>query len=729
MNNPLVTIITPTYNRALFLDETIQSVLDQDYKNIEYLVIDDGSKDNTAEAIKKHIGKIKYIRHNNIGETMTVNKGFSLAKGEFVCVVNSDDPLLPGAVSAGVKALISNPEALVAYPDWVEIDEFSNHINENRLMAYDIYNMLIRFSFGLGPGTFIRKEAIEKFGPRDVSYRYAGDAEFWLRMALNGKLVHIPQILATHRTHDDSASVSAKGPLLASEVVRMTRKTLDSPLLPYRLKRMRPQIMSFTYECAIYYFGSWHVKTWVYRLFAILLNPYKIWLIIKEYLPKKNIGAIRKNISGLIKRRIFSYSIRIGGFLFPLLRIYTYVASALKSPTKGGDKRFAVVSGYLPPKWSGGAVVLGRILEGIDPKDYVLISREDGFDLDKEENFIRRLPATYHIIPGPIRMPLSLARFEIMKLLIIALARGVKMSIVLKKERCNAVVATTDLMETVSACIASKLAGLPFFLYIFDDFTHQWWASQSAFVLAEKLEPMLLANTQGVIAPNEFMAAEMFRRYRVYSHIVRNPCQHGSTDANNLPFPADGEEIKIVFTGAVYPLNFSAFRAIIAAMDMLNQINIRLHLYTAQSKDILEMNGLIGPNVEYHFHVPPKEAALAQRGADIQLLPFTFEPKAAPLIRTSGTAKLADYLASGRPIMSMTPSDSYLAWYLENYVCGINVDNEEPEKIAEVLELIINDSSLRTEMSKNALRRAVIDFKPEDSQLNFLNALEVGNCR
>lgn len=86
-----VTIITPTYNRADLLPETIESVLGQDYQNIEYIVLDDGSKGDTPRVLQRYAGKVRVERHPNMGETLTVNKGFELATGDVVCVVKPDD--------------------------------------------------------------------------------------------------------------------------------------------------------------------------------------------------------------------------------------------------------------------------------------------------------------------------------------------------------------------------------------------------------------------------------------------------------------------------------------------------------------------------------------------------------------------------------------------------------------------------------------------------------------
>jgi len=95
---PLVTVVTPVYNREDYLEEVILSVLGQDYPNIEFIVLDDGSTDGTLQVIWKYRERLRWESHANMGQTRTVNKGFSMAKGEIVGVVNSDDPLLPGAI-------------------------------------------------------------------------------------------------------------------------------------------------------------------------------------------------------------------------------------------------------------------------------------------------------------------------------------------------------------------------------------------------------------------------------------------------------------------------------------------------------------------------------------------------------------------------------------------------------------------------------------------------------
>ena len=114
--NLLVSIITPTYNRASFIEETINSILNQDYKNIEYIIIDDGSTDNTQEILNKYKDKVIIYSQKNRGEAAAVNKGFSLAKGEIIGVINSDDPIYRDAVSKIIEYFLKFKDIPIIYP-------------------------------------------------------------------------------------------------------------------------------------------------------------------------------------------------------------------------------------------------------------------------------------------------------------------------------------------------------------------------------------------------------------------------------------------------------------------------------------------------------------------------------------------------------------------------------------------------------------------------------------
>ncbi len=122
--SPLVSIITPSYNQGRFLLETIQSVLSQDYPNLEYIIVDGGSTDGSLEIIQHYASQLTWwVSEPDQGQTDAINKGFAHAKGEILAWINSDDTYLPGAVSEAVTFLIAHPEAALVYADANLIDE------------------------------------------------------------------------------------------------------------------------------------------------------------------------------------------------------------------------------------------------------------------------------------------------------------------------------------------------------------------------------------------------------------------------------------------------------------------------------------------------------------------------------------------------------------------------------------------------------------------------------
>jgi glycosyltransferase involved in cell wall biosynthesis len=247
---PLVSIVTPAYNRASFLEETIQSILRQDYPHIEYIVLDDGSTDNTRELLQRYTGQIVWESHPNMGETRTVNKGWRMVRGEIISVVNSDDPLLPGAVATAVEFMQSHPDILVAYPDWAQIGPDSQVIEFIRVPEYDYLYMLRFHQCIVGPGAFIRRKSFELADGRDPDFRYVADFDYWLRLGLHGSFARIPKTLATFRVHTDSVSFSDTGTTMADEHIHMMQKFYSRPSLPLQVIEVRPESFSWAHYVA-----------------------------------------------------------------------------------------------------------------------------------------------------------------------------------------------------------------------------------------------------------------------------------------------------------------------------------------------------------------------------------------------------------------------------------------------------------------------------------------------
>ena len=253
---PLVSIVIPAYNQGAFVAETIESVLSQEYDHTEVIVLDDGSKDATPEIIQGFRDRVTAVRHDNMGENPTVNRGLEMAQGEIVCIVNADDPLLPGAIEAGVMALEGDPRALAAYPYWAEIDPAGNVTRTVRLPDYDLGVMLLGFDVAVGPGVFLRRASLDQVGKRNPALRYTGDLDYWFRVAMLGGLRHIPKVLATHRVHPQAASSAAQGNVMAAEVLRLVEEAMGSPDLPRELWQYRYRIRSKAHAVASHYCGA-----------------------------------------------------------------------------------------------------------------------------------------------------------------------------------------------------------------------------------------------------------------------------------------------------------------------------------------------------------------------------------------------------------------------------------------------------------------------------------------
>jgi glycosyltransferase involved in cell wall biosynthesis len=230
---------------------------------------------------------------------------------------------------------------------------------------------------------------------------------------------------------------------------------------------------------------------------------------------------------------------------------------------------------------------------------------------------------------------------------------------------------------------------------------------------------------EGVIVPNEFLRDEIESRHGVTASIVRNPCEHSSTDMErNHSAPQETDKTRIVYMGAVYHVNFGAFRNLISALEHLGRPKVKLQLYTAQPTEFLEAEKICGEYVVVHQHLPPKQVAKVQRSADILFMPFAFDSPVPEIVRTSAPGKFGEYLASGKPILAHVPNDSFVSWYLRKYECGLVVDRDDPLALAATIKQLLDDQDLRRSLSKNAQARARADFSPVEAGKSFLATLD-----
>lgn len=238
---PLVSIITPSFNQAQFLEETIQSVLAQDYPRLEYWVIDGGSTDGSVEIIQKYAHRLAgWVSEPDRGQAEAINKGFARATGEIVAWINSDDYYLPGALRSAVNAMQRLPECGLVFGDVLSINGAGEPIN---VMTYGSWGLddLMQFNIIGQPGVFMRRAALERAGYLDLSYHYLLDHHLWLRLAQEGSMCYIPQRWAAARFHAAAKNV-AQAAGFGEEAYRIAGWMESQPGLAERFKRQRRKV-------------------------------------------------------------------------------------------------------------------------------------------------------------------------------------------------------------------------------------------------------------------------------------------------------------------------------------------------------------------------------------------------------------------------------------------------------------------------------------------------------
>jgi glycosyltransferase involved in cell wall biosynthesis len=227
---PLVSIITPSYNQAGYLEETIRSVLDQDYPNIEYLVADGGSKDGSADLIRKYADRLTWwVSEPDRGQADALNKGMARAKGEVIAWLNSDDVYRPGAVHKAVEALQCNPEAGFVYSNLHSIDRAGEIFNT---ITYKPFGLLDLLSFRIigQPTVFMRHAVLRRAGPLDPTYNYLLDHHLWLRMLRLAPIAYVPVVWAAARHHPSAKNV-AQAARFGEEAFRILDWAAAEPVL------------------------------------------------------------------------------------------------------------------------------------------------------------------------------------------------------------------------------------------------------------------------------------------------------------------------------------------------------------------------------------------------------------------------------------------------------------------------------------------------------------------
>lgn len=220
---PLVSVITPCFNAAEFLEETIWSVLAQDYPRIEYLVMDGGSTDRTLAILDRYRGRLQFVSAPDGGAADAINRGFRQARGEILAWLGADDLYLPGAVSAAVAALAEDPAAAAVYGEGYWIGEDGQTLGRYPTVAPYSPAAFRRECPICQPACFLRREALEAVGGLDASLESAFDYDLWIRLSRGYRFRAIPQYLAQSRMHRRNKSLGRKRRMF-EECIQLLRR-------------------------------------------------------------------------------------------------------------------------------------------------------------------------------------------------------------------------------------------------------------------------------------------------------------------------------------------------------------------------------------------------------------------------------------------------------------------------------------------------------------------------
>jgi hypothetical protein len=260
----LVTVVTPSYNQAAYLEQTIQSVLAQDYPAIEYLVVDGASTDNSVEIIRRcqtaRPDRLTWwVSEPDRGQAEGINKGLRRASGEIVAWLNSDDLYLPGAVARGVAALEKDPELGMVFGDALTIDPSGHPLGRLAFGDWGLEQFL-RFRIICQPAVFMRRSVLEKASLLDPAYHMMLDHHLWLRMARLAPVHYIGSPdpseflpLAAARHHPAAKNV-AQPARFAQETLRLLEWMQSQPDLAERIARSPRQVRGGAYRLAARYY-------------------------------------------------------------------------------------------------------------------------------------------------------------------------------------------------------------------------------------------------------------------------------------------------------------------------------------------------------------------------------------------------------------------------------------------------------------------------------------------
>jgi hypothetical protein len=303
----LVSIITPSFNQAAYLEQTILSVLNQDYAGIEYILIDGASSDTSIDIIKKYEKRLAYwASEKDNGQADAINKGLERAKGEIVAWLNSDDYYLAGTVSSAVKIFEQHPHIVLVYGNMLAVDEHGktfNTLNYKQLTLED----LLCFQIIGQPAVFMRRSALNDIR-LDPDLHFLLDHYLWIQIARRGKILHVDETWAAARYHADAKN-RAKAAEFGRDAFRILEKVKQDENLALVFVKINRRALASAHRVDARYLldggqsaGALHA--WMRALFIHPPTVLTRWnIFVSAVLNLLGLGKLRERILQMRKHK------------------------------------------------------------------------------------------------------------------------------------------------------------------------------------------------------------------------------------------------------------------------------------------------------------------------------------------------------------------------------------------------------------------------------------------
>lgn len=295
---PKVSIVVPVFNAASFIGETIESLINQTYPNLQIVVIDDGSTDNSWDILQQYSNRVKLFKQKNAGQSAALNFGWSCSDGDFLSYLSADDLLEETAISELVDRFTTEPTSSLIYCDYALIDSTGKKFRDIKSPEFSRSSLIIDLICQPGPGILFRASSFKELGGWNTHLKQMPDFEYWLRLSSKGPFSKVPRTLASFRVHEQSQTFSAKTSEKADEPIRVMTNFFRSPLGASETSATQRKSIAQAYILSM----SWHLRSGrIHKAFVYLIQAasYDITSLFKISLYRKILAA---TLGPLIKR-------------------------------------------------------------------------------------------------------------------------------------------------------------------------------------------------------------------------------------------------------------------------------------------------------------------------------------------------------------------------------------------------------------------------------------------